>query len=85
MNTLEIKSRLHERIEHLSEAQLKKLDDLLAREFSQDKPEDERPQERKLGTMKGKIWMADNWDSEKENEEIARSFYEDDIFPPDHE
>ena len=85
MNTLEIKSRLHERIEHLSEAQLKKLDNLLAREFSQDQPEDDRPKERKLGTMKGKIWMADNWDSEKENEEIARSFYEGDIFPPDHE
>lgn len=43
MNTLEIKSRLHERIEHLSEAQLKKLDDLLAREFSQDKSESEPP------------------------------------------
>jgi hypothetical protein len=84
MNTLEIKSRLHERIEHLSEAQLKKLDDLLAREFSQDQSEDGRPKERKLGTMKGKIRMADNWDSEEENEEIARSFYEGDVFP-DHE
>ena len=76
---------MHERIEHLREAQLKKLDNLLAREFSQDKPEDERPNERKLGTMKGTIRMADNWDSEKENEEIAHSFYEGDIFPPDHE
>ncbi len=84
MTTLEIKSRLHERIEHLSEAQLKRLNDMLALEFSQDKPEDEHPRERKLGTMEGKIWMADHWDSEEENEEIARSFYEGDIFP-DHE
>ena len=85
MTTLEIKSRLHERIEHLSEAQLKKLSDLLVHEFSQNKPDNEHPSERKLGTMKGKIRMADGWDSDEENEEIARSFYEGDIFPSDHE
>lgn len=85
MTTLELKSRLHQRIEHLSEAQLKKLDDMFAHEFSPDKPQNGYPKERKLGTMKGKIWMADDWDSDEENEEIARNFYEGNVFPPDHE
>ena len=30
---------------------------------------------RRLGFMKGEIWMAPDWDSPEVNEEIARSFY----------
>lgn len=32
---------------------------------------------RKLipGLLKGKIWMADDWDSDETNEEIAKLFY----------
>jgi prevent-host-death family protein len=35
-------------------------------------------QPRKLGSLKGKIWMADDWDSDETNEEIARTFYGED-------
>jgi prevent-host-death family protein len=38
--------------------------------------EDKEP--RKLGTLKGKIWLAPDWDSEETNEEIARLFYGED-------
>ncbi len=27
------------------------------------------------GLMKGKIWLADDWDSDETNEEIAKLFY----------
>jgi prevent-host-death family protein len=30
----------------------------------------------KLGTMKGKIWMADDWDSPETNEAIWAEFWE---------
>ena len=30
----------------------------------------------KLGTMKGKIWMADDWDSPETNDEIWAEFWE---------
>ena len=33
---------------------------------------------RKLGTLKGKLRAAPDWDSDETNEEIARLFYEDD-------
>lgn len=33
---------------------------------------------RQLGSLKGKIWMADDWDSDETNEEIARFFYGED-------
>jgi prevent-host-death family protein len=32
---------------------------------------------RKLGLLRGQIWMAPDWDSDEVNEEIARAFYED--------
>lgn len=35
----------------------------------------ERKEPRKLGTLKGKIWLAPDWDSDETNEEIARLFY----------
>ena len=40
----------------------------------------ERPK-RQLGLMKGKIWVAPDWDSPEVNEEIARTFYEGELEP----
>jgi antitoxin (DNA-binding transcriptional repressor) of toxin-antitoxin stability system len=34
-----------------------------------------------FGSGKGKIWMAEDWDSPEVNEEIARLFNEGSIFP----
>ncbi len=31
--------------------------------------------------MKGKMWLSDDWNSDEVNEEIARDFYESEIFP----
>jgi antitoxin (DNA-binding transcriptional repressor) of toxin-antitoxin stability system len=38
---------------------------------------------RQPGSLKGKIWLADNWDSDETNAEIARMFFESEIFPPE--
>lgn len=35
------------------------------------------------GSLKGMVSLADDWDSDETNEDIARLFYEGDIFPPD--
>lgn len=40
---------------------------------------------RRLGAWKGKLWLAEDWDSDEVNEEIARGFYESEIFPPESE
>ena len=34
-----------------------------------------RTEARRLGLLKGKIWMAPDWDSPEVNEEITRDFY----------
>lgn len=36
-----------------------------------------------FGAMKGKMWMADDWDSPETNAEIARLFNESELFPPE--
>lgn len=36
---------------------------------------------RKLGLLRGQIWMAPDWDSDEVNEEIARQFNEGEIYP----
>jgi prevent-host-death family protein len=38
----------------------------------------EKKEPRRLGTLKGKIWLAPDWDSDETNEEIARLFYGED-------
>ena len=48
-------------------------------------PVAEKPAKRRLGLWEGKIWLADGWDSDELNEEIARDFYEGEIFPPQDE
>lgn len=63
MTSLEIKTRIHERIEHLTEAQLKKLNDIVEQEFNADIPKADQPQKRNLvGSMKGFVtYMADDF------------------------
>jgi hypothetical protein len=63
MTSLEIKTRMHERIEHLSEAQLKKLNDIFEQEFNADLSETDQPKKRNLvGSMKGFVtYMADDF------------------------
>lgn len=81
MTTTEIRSKLHERINHLSETQLKELDHWFEEKFPEKQEAPKPTKKRKLGTMKSKIWLSDDWDSDEVNEEIARTFYEGDIFP----
>ncbi len=38
---------------------------------------------QRIGYWEGRIWMADDWNSEETNEEIAQSFYESEIEPPE--
>ena len=38
---------------------------------------------RTAGLLRGKLWMADDWDSPETNAEIERLFYEGDKHPPD--
>lgn len=44
-----------------------------------------KPRPRVPGAWKGKLWLAEDWDSDEVNEEIARDFYEGEIFPPEVE
>jgi prevent-host-death family protein len=41
------------------------------------------PRPRRIGAWKGKLWLAEDWDSDAVNEEIARDFYESEIFLPE--
>ena len=36
---------------------------------------------RKLGLLRGQIWMAPDWDSDEVNEKIALQFNEGEIYP----
>jgi prevent-host-death family protein len=38
----------------------------------------ENKKPRRAGSLKGKIWLAPDWDSDETNEEIARLFYGED-------
>lgn len=39
-------------------------------------PSDRKP--RGFGSLSGKVWFAEDWDSDETNESIARDFYEED-------
>jgi prevent-host-death family protein len=41
-------------------------------------PYAEEKKPRRAGSLKGKIWLAPDWDSDETNEEIARLFYGED-------
>lgn len=81
MTVTDVKTRLYERIEHLDNTQLKELYNLVNEMFPRDTIEANSSRKRRLGTMKGKIRLSDDWDSDEVNEEIARTFYEGAILP----
>lgn len=41
----------------------------------------EEPGPRVPGALKGKIWLADDWDSPEVNKEIEKLFEEGEVFP----
>ena len=63
MTSLEIKTRIHERLEQMNEAQLKKLNDIVEQEFSADIRKANLSKKRNLvGSMKGLVThMADDF------------------------
>ena len=68
MTTLELKTRMQKRIEHLNDAQLKKLNDMFEQEFFKEIPQTDKPKKRKLGTMPGLIkYMAPDFDEPLED------------------
>lgn len=83
MTTVEKRSELLERIQHLNDTELDKVYNFLEESFpDQETSEVSFPKKkRQAGTMKGKIWLSDDWDSDEVNEEIARDSYESKIFP----
>ena len=46
------------------------------------KPVEEKSRSIKLGLLKDKISVADNWNSDETNEEIAKSFFQEDPSEP---
>jgi prevent-host-death family protein len=77
INTHEAKthlSRLLERVANGEEIVIGKAGKPIARLV----PYVEEKEPRKLGTLKGQIWLAPDWDSDETNEEIARLFYGED-------
>ena len=66
-------SRLLERVEAGEEVVIARAGKPVARLVA---AEPERKPRRELGFWEGKIWLADDWDSEETNREIANMFYE---------
>ena len=83
MTTVEKRSALLTRIQHLDEVDLDKVYHFLEESFPNREATERSSlkRRRQAGTMKGKIWLSDDWDSDEVNEEIARDFYESEIFP----
>ena len=83
MTIVEKRSALLVRIQQLDDADLAKVYHCLEELFPNwGTTERSFPKKkRQAGTMKGKIWLSDDWDSDEVNEEIARDFYESEIFP----
>ena len=44
-------------------------------------PVDPHKPRREGGFLKGKIWLAPDWDSDEVNEEISSEIYKSEIFP----
>lgn len=49
------------------------------------KPVQEKKKKIPWGMLKGKMWVADDWDSEETNKEIAKSFYQESLEDPNDE
>lgn len=68
MTVTEIKSQVRQRIEHLSDAQIKKLQALMDQEFPEVKLKPKKPKKRQLGTMPGLIkYMAPDFNEPLED------------------
>ena len=39
------------------------------------------PPPRRLGAWKGRLWLAEDWDPDDVNDQIARGFHGSEIFP----
>ena len=65
MKLLALKSRLYKRIEHLTDAQLEKLDSFFEQEFNGTSVSARKPyKERPIGLRKGALkYMADDFDA----------------------
>jgi prevent-host-death family protein len=63
-------SRLLERVEAGEEITLARAGKPVAKLV----PYQARREPRKLGSLRGKIWLAPDWDSPEVNEQIARDF-----------
>jgi len=46
------------------------------------RPINEKKRSIKLGLFKNKLWAADDWDSDEVNEEIAKTFYQEELTNP---
>jgi len=66
-------SRLLERVEAGEEVVIARAGKPVARLVA---AEPKSKPQRELGFWEGKIWLADDWDSEETNREIADMFYE---------
>ena len=49
------------------------------------KPVEEKKKKIPWGLLKDKMWVADDWDSEETNREIAKSFYQESLEDPNDE
>lgn len=49
------------------------------------KPVKEKKKKIPWGLLKDKMWVADDWDSEETNMEIAKSFYQESLEDPNDE
>nr|WKN34362.1 DUF2281 domain-containing protein [Tunicatimonas sp. TK19036] len=68
MTITEIKTRVHQRIEHLSEAQIKKLYTMMDQEFPEGIEKPNKPKKRQLGTMPGLVkYMAPDFNEPLED------------------
>lgn len=67
-------SRLLQRVEAGEEVVIARAGKPVARLVAAEGPA--KRARREIGFWKGKIWLADDWDSEETNREIADMFYE---------
>ena len=88
MTELELRQDIKQKLPHLmqklpsmDESELQQLHDMLDAVLEKDDSAIKPKKKRRPGTMKGLTKYSDDWDSDEVNEEIARDFYENDIFP----
>jgi hypothetical protein len=68
MTAIKLKTRIYERIEHLTEEQFKKLNDIVEKEFNNTIPRTDKPKKRQLGTMPDLIkYMSPDFDASLED------------------